>query len=102
MLNNLGMACTQQQKWSLAEDFLRRSTVLWRQLGEPVSQANAEDNLAEAYLKQRKWEAAQQVLTIALERLSGLEPMGRVKNLLTDLNEHLRMVETALGEGIKV
>jgi hypothetical protein len=97
--NNLGMACTGQEKWSLAEDFFSRSIALWRQLGEPVSQANAEDNLSETYLLQQKWAAAHSILNDARERLSGLQPVGRVGALLTDIREHLRAVEVGLKEG---
>ena len=101
VFNNLGMACTGQEKWRLAEDFFRRSIALWRQLGEPVSQANAEDNLAEAYLLQLKWEDAREVLNQALERLSGLEPVGRVEALLADIDEHLRAVVAGSAKALE-
>ena len=101
VFNNLGMACTGQEKWRLAEDFFRRSIALWRQLGEPVSQANAEDNLAEAYLLQFKWEDAREVLNQALERLSGLEPVGRVEALLADIDDHLRAVDAGPGKALE-
>jgi tetratricopeptide (TPR) repeat protein len=96
VFNNLGMACARQEKWSLAEEFFGRSIALWRQLGEPVSQANAEDNLAEVYLDQAKWDAAQQVLDKALGRLAEFPPEGRVADLLSDVNGHLREVEAGL------
>jgi tetratricopeptide (TPR) repeat protein len=98
VFNNLGMACTQQQKWELAEDSFRQSISHWRQLGEPVSQANAEDNLAEVYLQQEKWQAAWEVASRALERLSPFEAEGRVEALLSDIHEHLRTAEAGLVE----
>ena len=96
VFNNLGMACTQQDKWSLAEEHFGRSIALWRQLGEPVSQANAEDNLAEAYLLQFKWEAALRVLNRARQRLGKFEPQGRVSALLDDIDDHLRTARAGL------
>jgi len=63
-----------------------------------VSQANAEDNLAEAYLKQEKWQSALQVLGAALDRLHGFEVAGRVQSLLSDIHEHLCAAEAASGE----
>jgi tetratricopeptide (TPR) repeat protein len=96
VFNNLGMACTQQRKWALADASFRQSISHWRQLGEPVGQANAEDNLADAYLQQQKWEAARETANRALERLSGLKSEGRVEDLLSDIHEHLRMAEAGL------
>ena len=101
MYNNLGMACTQQRKWSLAESYLQRSVSLWRQLGEPVNQANTEDNLAEAYLQQHKWDPAWEVLNQALEHLSDFEAEGQVEELLSDIGEHLRRAEARLGETVE-
>jgi hypothetical protein len=50
------------------------------------------------YLKQQKWEAAWEVANRALERLSGFECEGRVEDLLSDVNEHLRTAEAGLGK----
>jgi tetratricopeptide (TPR) repeat protein len=101
VFNNLGMAFTQQRKWALAEDSFRRSISLWRQLGEPVSQANAEDNLADAYLQQQKWDAAREVANKALERLSGFQLEGRVEELYSDINEHLRAAEAGPTKAVE-
>jgi tetratricopeptide (TPR) repeat protein len=95
--NNLGMACARQEKWALAEDTFRRSIALWRELGEPVSQANAEDNLAEAYLRQKKWQAARELLDQASQRLSALEPTARIDRLRQDIHEHLETATAALA-----
>jgi tetratricopeptide (TPR) repeat protein len=98
VFNNLGMACTQQEKYPLAEESFLHSIALWRQLDQVVSQANAEGNLAEAYLKQHKWEAALQVSTRALERLSGTEPTARVKMILDELHERVRQATSGLTQ----
>jgi hypothetical protein len=37
----------------------------------------------------------------ALERLRGLEPEGRVEDLLSDINEHLRMAVAGLGGAVE-
>jgi tetratricopeptide (TPR) repeat protein len=97
VLNNLGMACARQGKWALAEDSFERSIALWQQLGEPVGQANAEDNLAETYLDQEKWEAAIKVLRQTRQRLAGLEPMPRIDKLRGDIDEHLEMARQGLA-----
>jgi tetratricopeptide (TPR) repeat protein len=87
------MVCRQQGDRGLAIDFFQRSIGLWRQLGEPVSQANAEDNLAEVYLERHEWELARRVLARARERLSAFKPEGRVQRILSYINEHLRAAE---------
>ena len=83
----------------MAEDFYRQSIALWEELGEPVGQANAEDNLADAYLQQQRWAEAMQVLDNALERIRGVEPTGQVEDLLSDIRGHRREASSRLDEG---
>ena len=99
VFNNLGLACAQQQKWALAEDFFSRSIALCRQLDMPVDQARAEDNLGEAYLGQRKWKSALEVLTQARERLGSLKREGEVASQLHDIEKHLKAAEFGLLPG---
>jgi hypothetical protein len=67
-----------------------------------VSQANTEDNLAEAYLKQQKWELAREVLDQALGRLGGFAVEGQVEELLSDIDEHLQAAEAGLDKALSV
>jgi tetratricopeptide (TPR) repeat protein len=95
--NNIGLACTQQQKWDLAEDYFQRSITLWQELGEPVWQANTVDNLADAYLQQHRWQEALHLLDSALEHLRGLEATAEVEDLLADINEHRHAARSGLA-----
>ena len=97
--NNIGLACTQQEKWDLAEDYLCRSIAFWQQLGEPFWQANSEDNLADAYLKQQRWQEAMQALDSAQAHLEGLEITRPVQELLGDIEEHRQTAIAGLGAG---
>jgi hypothetical protein len=66
-----------------------------------VNQANTEDNLAEAYLKQQKWEPAREVLGRACGRLSGFAVEGLVEELLTDIDKHLQTAEAGLSDALR-
>jgi tetratricopeptide (TPR) repeat protein len=98
VLTNLGRACIQQGKYVQAEDFSRRAATHWHRLNQPISEANAKDNLAEAYLKQGKWQAALEPLTQALDLLNRLEATPRNENLRHEIEEHIYQAKASLRQ----
>jgi len=78
-----------------AEEFLQRSIALWHKLGEPVSQANAEDNLGRSLPETGQVGASSPDSGSGAGSSEWVRSGGRVQSLLSDIHEHLRTAEAA-------